>query len=82
MSKRKEDPVSLGDFYEFKAYVESELSSLRKEQEWFKKSIEDLRRNIEKLEQAIDRYKWWILGSFFSASALYTFLAYLLRVMA
>jgi len=82
MSKRREDPVSLGDFYEFKSYVEAELASLRKEQEWVRSSIDGIRRNLEKLEQSIDRYKWWIIAGFFSSTSLFAFIAYLLKVIA
>jgi len=82
MSKKREDPLTSGDFYEFKAYVESELSSLKKEQEWVRKSLETFQKNIEKLEQSIDKYKWWIVGSFFSATALFTLLSYILKLVS
>jgi glucan phosphorylase len=82
MSKRREDPVSLGDFYEFKSYVEAELASLRKEQEWVRASIDSIRRNLEKLEQSIDRYKWWIIAGFFSSSSFIALIMYLFKLVA
>jgi glutathione S-transferase len=76
MSGEKDDdaPVSLRHFYEFKAYVEGEIAGIKKEQEW-------VRRSLERLEDSIERYKWWIIGGFFSASTLFALMVYLLKVM-
>ncbi|MEM2449045.1 MAG: hypothetical protein QXT14_08885 [Candidatus Bathyarchaeia archaeon] len=63
-SRKKDDPVLYEDFVEFVTNIESRLSKLETEQDWVKKSIDELKSSIEK-------YKWWIVGSFFGSSLLF-----------
>ncbi|MEM4006104.1 MAG: hypothetical protein QXT92_00400 [Nitrososphaerota archaeon] len=62
--RKQNDPVLYEDFVEFATNVESRLAKLETEQNWIKKSLEDLKSSIEKL-------KWWILTGLIGSAVLY-----------
>ena len=55
---------------------------LENEQKWVKKSLTDVKGELDKIKAAVERYKWWILGSVLGGMVLSTTLAWLIKVIA
>ena len=63
MGRKKNDPITYGEFMDFKASVESRLATVETDLKWVKEVLKDVSDDL-------DKYKWWIVGGIIGSVVL------------